>query len=98
MNTLTQLVNVTDDQINQSFTDIGCDVEVSGEYGETDRFTVVSESIADFEAAAKNWHKCGSVEKGDNYIIFRDAAPRSGDQRCDLYLIDFGAARIACKY
>lgn len=98
MNTLTQSINLKDEQINLAFANIGCDVEVSGEYGEPDRFTVTAESLADFEAAANNWYKCGASETGNGYIIFKDVAQRKGDQKYDLYIIDFGTARIACKF
>lgn len=96
MNTLTG--KVTDKQIETAFAAIGCDILVSGEYGETERFSVTNDSLDDFRAASKGWNRCGTIEAEENALIFRDVAPRKGDQRCDLYVVDFGDIRISCKF
>lgn len=96
MNTLTS--KVTDEQIETAFAAIGCDILVSGEYGEPERFAVVSDSLDDFRAASKGWNRCGAIEAEENALIFRDVAPRRGDQICDLYVVDFGDTRVTCKF
>lgn len=96
MNTLTS--QLTDEQIQLAFTEIGCDIDINGEYGEPHRFTVTNDSLDDFITSSAQWNKCGSVKKEKNALIFLGVAPRKMDQECDLYVVNFGDIRIACKY
>jgi len=96
MNTLTS--KVSDEEIEIAFKDIGCDVDVSGEYGEPERFAVTSDELQSFIDQSSKWLKCGECEKLENSAIFRDVATQSGVPVFDLYVVDFGGIRISCRF
>lgn len=98
MSTLTSKIDLTDEQITAAFAAIGCDVDISGEYGEPHRFTVTSDTLGDFVNAREDYNKPGTIdEQTDTHLTIKDAAVRSGDQCHDYYIIDFGTARIICR-
>jgi hypothetical protein len=96
MNTLNS--KVTDKDIEESFKKLGCDVDVSGEYGEPERFSVTNDSLQEFVDGSARWLKCGQCKKIDNSLIFKDVSTQKGETTFDLYVVDFGDIRIACKY
>lgn len=98
MNTLTSKLSLTDDQISAAFAAIGCDIDISGEYGEPNRFAVTDDTLADFISARENYNNPGTInEKTDEHLIIHDVAVRPGDQRHDYYIIDFGTTRVVCR-
>ena len=96
MYTLTN--KVSDEEIESAFRTLGCDVDVGGEYGEPERFTITNDDLQGFIEESFKWLKCGSRKKIGNSAIFTGVATQKGQTRFDLYVVDFGDIRIACKF
>lgn len=100
MNSLTDAIKLTNDQITAAFEAIGCDVDMSGEYEPLDMFTVTHDTLAAFcESAVKNWRECSRVDEmdadGHPALVFRGVQVRQGEPRHDRCVIDFGEVRVA---
>lgn len=89
------LITLTDEQIEAAFEAIGAGATCSAEYGCDIVFT--AESLADFETASINYAECRKVDRAEATLILRGAQPRKGDQRADVFVIDFGAVRGVWK-
>jgi Holliday junction resolvase-like predicted endonuclease len=86
------LINLTDDQIETAFDDLGGACNMDTEYGAIDLITT-QDTIEQFVEAAKNYNDHGAIEKTESTLIIRNAQVRKGDVRRDLYVIDFGEVR-----
>jgi Holliday junction resolvase-like predicted endonuclease len=86
------LINMTNDQIEAAFDDMGGSCNMNIEYGSIDLVTT-QDTIEQFVEAAKNYNDHGAIEKTENTLIIRNAQARKGDVRRDLYVIDFGSVR-----
>lgn len=95
MNSLDSRINLTDDEITAAFDKIGCGAMVDCD---TELFTVTNDTLADVVAAAANY-KAGRISKQtDTALVLNGVQVRAGDQRRDLFVIDFGAVRVACRF
>jgi len=88
------LINLTDEQIEAAFEQLGGECNMNTEYGSIDLVTT-QDTLADFLAAAKNYNDHGAIELDGDTLVIRGAQVRKGDVRRDLYVIDFGAVRGA---
>lgn len=110
MNSLTDKIQTTDEEISEAFHALGCDADLGGDYAEPERFAACSDTLDDFRNNSHHWREHGKFEtsvyvngetiKLDSKKAIKvcDVQPKKGDQRFDLYVIDFGDIRIACKY
>jgi hypothetical protein len=100
MNTLTS--KLSDSEIEEAFKKIGCDIDVGGEYGEPERFAITNDTLQGFIDESFKWLKCGSRKYAPGTdkkaAIFKDVSTKAGERRFDLYVVDFGDIRIACKF
>ena len=86
------LINLTNDQIEAAFEEIGGECNMNEAYGSSDLVTT-QDTLAEFVAAAKSWNDHAAIELTDTTLIIRGAQVRKGDVRRDLFVIDFGAVR-----
>lgn len=102
MNVLSTELAVSDQQIETAFRSLGCSVDLVGEYAEQDRYTLTHESLADFRQAAGGYREVASIREttaeGFTALVLTGVQPFRGMQRFDLYVVDFGAARVACRF
>lgn len=91
MNSLTDKIALTNDQIEEAFDKAGVSAVVED-------LTVTTESIEDFKAARANWAAKGFEDKdtGTVYVV-RDAQQAKGQQRFTLAVIDFGGVRAVFR-
>lgn len=58
-----------------------------------------AETIADFQASAKNYAECTKAQHGEiagfPYIAYKNVQPKKGQPRHPLSVIDFGDYRVA---
>lgn len=84
------LIELTDSEITEKFSELDewLDVDV-------DDLVFTRDTIEGFAEAAKNYNEYNSMEKTEKSLIVMRAQPKKGDQRKDVYIIDFGEVR-AC--
>ncbi len=90
------LTKMTNEEIENAFVEMGCSsCMVDDEYGCNVVFT--HDTINDFLRAVKNYNEYGEITHNDNSLIIASVQPRRGDQRYDVYVIDFGDIRGVCN-
>ena len=95
MNNLTSQINLTDEQINRAFAALGCYAEVDCD---PEFFTVTTDTLADFREAAKGYAEGRVTTQTATELVISGAQVKRGEQRRDLFVIDFGAVRVACRF
>lgn len=94
VNAITNRIQLTTSEIQARFDAIGagCDIEV-------DDITITNDTIEDFQAARSRWNDQGKrVESPDGTLVVRQAQAAKGQQREDIYVVDFGDVRLVWKW
>lgn len=88
-------IEMTNEEIEAAFEEIGACATVSEEYGCDVVFT--TDTIADFVSAADDYNEYSSIEDCGDHLIIHDAQVRKGETRADVFVIDFGEVRGVWK-
>jgi glucan biosynthesis protein len=91
MNSLTDKIALTDEQIEEAFDKAGVCIAIED-------LTVTAEAIEDFKSARAAWATKGFEDKDTATVyVVRDAQQAKGQQRFTLAVIDFGDVRAVFR-
>lgn len=94
MNTITDRITLTNEQIEARFADAGA--ELALDYGDDENVTVTAETLAEVVAARAGWATAGTIERNaDGTLVIAGMQLLKGDPRRTLYVVDFGDVRLA---
>ena len=93
-------INLTNGQIEALFDEaFGAGVNLDEEYGVDVIFT--RDTLANFDEASNKFAECGMPIFGEvggfRTLLLAGTQPFKGDQRRDVYVIDFGTVRACYK-